>query len=51
MPRLEAEAIAAEAWAPVGLFAEELAAACAYEGFSPGPVEAPLCLEGGEAIG
>jgi hypothetical protein len=51
MPRLEAAAIAAEAWAAVGLFAEELTAACASEGFSPGPREAPLCLGGVEAIG
>lgn len=50
MPRLEADAIAAEAWAPVGFCAEELAVACALEGFSAGPVEAPLCLGGG-AIG
>lgn len=51
MPRREDDAIAAVAWVTVGLFAEQLPAACASEGFSTGTKEAPLCLGGGEAIG
>lgn len=50
IPRLEADAMAAEAWAPVGFCAEELAEACGLEWFSAGALEARLCAGGGGAI-